>query len=138
MYFKSTKCVIYSYSIMNPLSSTKMWSRVILPSAMYGCEVVGHISIANVATMERNQRLFARKVQHFHTSSHRWSTTHMLGLGTIEGYINKCKLLFIGRLLQANYSMVYKKMFMFLLTRFNNGIDIGNCISKDLFDILQL
>jgi hypothetical protein len=57
---------------------------------------------------------------------------------TIEGYMNKCKLLFLCRLLQANCCIVYKKVFLFLLTRSNNGIDIGNCISKDLFDILQL
>jgi hypothetical protein len=44
----------------------------------------------------------------------------------------------VGILLQANCSMVYKKVFLFLLTRFNNGIDIGNCTSKDLFAILQL
>jgi hypothetical protein len=56
----------------------------------------------------------------------------------MEGHINKCKLLFVGRLLQANYNMMYRKVFIFFLTRFSNGIDSGNCISKDLFDIVQL
>jgi hypothetical protein len=138
---RQSMCALHDLGIsgngMNPLSSTKIWLRVILPSALYGCEVIGNISVTLLEKLERVQRLFARKVQNLHRSSHRCSTIQLLGLWSVEGYINKCKLLFFGRLLQASSNMAYKKLFLFLLARYVNGISIGSCITDDLFNILH-
>lgn len=64
--------------------------------------------------LEYTQRHFSRIVQGLSKYSPSLSCTLNLGLWSEKGYIDKCRLLFIGRPMRADKTTVHNKVLMFL------------------------
>lgn len=119
---------------LNPLSSVIVWQRVILPSALYGCELWGQLARQDTETLERTQRHFARYVQGIDKRSPIESTTSTLGLLLICSYIHKQRLFLFGRLCRTPPSSFHKHLFLSQISQYVLGyrnictVTFGNCI----------
>lgn len=118
---KTARCKIHSlYSIgvnktgLHPAVSAKIWKRIVLPSAFYSCELWPTLSNTEIQKLEYIQKHFSRIVQGFSKFSPSLASISNLGLWTIQGYIDKCQLLFLGRLLRADHSSIFSQIYRFI------------------------
>ena len=123
---------------INPLSCCVVWQRVILASSLYGAEIWGSLKCNDVEILERVQRHFSRFVQRLDRKSPCEATDSTLGLFSVESYIDKCKLLFVGRLCLADISHFHKQIFCLQFAEYQyNTATVGgitgsilNCTDK--------
>ena len=108
---------------LDPIASTKIWLRMILPCALYGCEFLTNLSKSDYLSFERLQRHFARYIQGFYVRTSSTAVVASLGLWSIRGYIDKLKLLLFGRLCNLPSNCTLKSVFLFRLCR---GV-VGPC-----------
>ena len=95
---------------IHPIVSAKIWKRIVLPSAFYSCELWTALSKEDLNKIEYIQRHFSRITQGFSKYSPSLSCLANLGLWTMEGYIDKCRLLFLGRLHRADQNSTHSKV----------------------------
>lgn len=88
---------------------------------MYACETWGKLTFTEVENLEITQRYFARFILGFDKLSPRDSCISNIGLWTIEGLIDKYKLLFFGRLCRAKHNSTHKQLFNFRLSQILTG-----------------
>ena len=98
---------------MNSNTNCTIWKRVILPTALYGCDIWGFLTSIELNMLESTQRYFSRFIVGLDKRSPTDSCVSNLGLWSIEGYIDKLKLLLFGRLCRANVSTTHKQLFTF-------------------------
>ncbi|CAC5390339.1 unnamed protein product [Mytilus coruscus] len=108
---------------MSPVANTVIWKRVILPCALYACELWGHLNSTEIGMLEQAQRYFTRFILCFDKRSPNDSCISNLGLWTIEGLIDKFKILFLGRLCRASVTTTHKQLF---------NLRLGQIFSEDL------
>lgn len=112
--FHSLHPVGVNNSQINPVVSAKIWKRIVLPSSLFSCELWTDLTKKDQYKLEYTQRHFSRIVQGLSKYSPSLSCTSNLGLWSVKGYIDKCRLLFLGRLVRADKNTVHNKVFMFL------------------------
>jgi len=141
----SLKDVGLRAGVINPIGCVTIWQRVILPCAFYACEMWTNITKSEFEEMERIQRLFARISQNLHKRSSTLATIQSLGLWSMEGTIDKLKLMLLGRLCRADVRSVHKRIFynklgQYMVANIQPGSvthDILNIANKyDLWHIL--
>lgn len=103
---------------MNPLTSLKIWKRIILPSVLYGCELWSGIPHSMIEKLELCQRYAARRMQALDKYSPREATCSSLGLWPMEAYVAKSKLSFFNRLCGGEWSYIWKKIFTIRLCQY--------------------
>lgn len=96
---------------MNPINCSIIWKRIVLPTALYGCEIWGHLSPRETETLEIVQRYFVKFILGAEKTSPNDSCISTLGLWSIEGTLDKFKLLLFGRLCRANHNTTHKQIF---------------------------
>ena len=90
---------IFSEKQINPITALKLYKSVTLPSAMFGCEIWDCMSKTEYQMLERFQRFSAKKVQNFHRRTRSNICCTMLGLNSVESYVDASELKFARRLL---------------------------------------
>ena len=110
---------------ISPIACVKIWQRVILATAMYGCEIWTTISDSCIEDLEKSQRHFARTVQNLNITSPSDTTIYNLGLFSMEGHIDKCRLLLLGRLCRANQTYCFKQLFTMFVAMWNAKCSLG-------------
>ena len=106
---------------MNPLCCMKIWERIILPSAMYSVEIWGNIPAPEMETLERTQRYFVKRILGLTKTTPKEATCSLLGAVSLESYIDKLKLMFVGRLCNANIGLLHKDIFLCQLIEYMLG-----------------
>lgn len=104
-------------SQINPVVSAKIWKRIVLPSSLYSCELWTDLTKKDLSKLKYTQRHFSRIVQGLSKYSPSLYFTSNRGLWSVKGYIDKCRLLFLGRLMRADKTTVHNKLFMFFIFR---------------------
>ncbi|CAC5382423.1 unnamed protein product [Mytilus coruscus] len=105
-----------------------------LVHALYACELWGHLDSTEIGMLEQTQRYFTRFILCFDNRSPNDSCISNLGLWTIEGLIDKFKILFLGRLCRASVTTTHKQLF---------NLRLGQILSGDLaklsitYDLIQ-
>ena len=122
---------------MNPLSAVTIWTRVILASALYACEIWGRLSPPDIQTLERGQRHFARYIQSMDKYSPIEVTVSSLGMMSMCGYIDKQKLLFLGRLCRTGTELFHKQLFLSQITQYHMGFKNICNTTLSLIETLQ-
>ena len=122
---------------LNPIASVKIWKHDILTSSFYGCELFFDISDYNINKMEKVQRMFARRAQGLDQRSPSVLTTATLGLMPLQTYIDKCKLLLLGRLCRQQTNHITKQIFLWKLGQYLIGINIGKCFVSDIMNVVK-
>ena len=105
---------------MNPLTNVRIWRRVILTSAFYGCELWANIKPSEIKDMEILQRYFSRLIQNFHRRSSRDATIQTLGLWSMQATIDKLKIIYLGRLCRTKSNNYVKTLFFFRIAQYRH------------------
>ena len=127
---------------LNPLSSVKLYKRMVLPSALYGSELWTNFTEGQLHQLDVMQR-FCLKVCQGLTRSTRTDMAHsLLGIPRISAFIERSTLQFWRRLCLLNNNTLCKKVFCQRLSQYifagrqkSSGI-IGRFF--DIADSLQL
>jgi hypothetical protein len=91
---------------LNPLTSCKLYKTIVLPRALYGCELWYELTSECINQLEKFQRLCCKICQNLAVRVRSDMVTTMLGLTTIAAHIDKAKLLFLGNTLRLDQSIV--------------------------------
>ncbi|CAC5407157.1 unnamed protein product [Mytilus coruscus] len=80
---------------MSALTNNLIWKRIILTTALYGCETWGQLPYREIEMVEITQRYFVRFILMMDKQSPTDSCISNFGLWSAEGYIDKMKLCFL-------------------------------------------
>ena len=122
---------------IHPLSCVLIWNRVILPSALYGVELWGTLSDKNIENLEKTQRQFVRYIMGFDKTSPTEATTSVLGLLSVSSYIDKHRLMFLGRLCCSEVDLLHKDIFTNSVAEYVLGFSNICHITKSLLNTLS-
>lgn len=97
---------------LNPICGVDLWRTVGISRMLYGCELWWDMTQSDLLSLEVANRFAAKRIQGLPPSTRSEAATGSLGLWTIEGYIDKAKLLFLHRLLSAPSESIQKLLFI--------------------------
>lgn len=97
---------------LNPICGVDLWRTVGLSRMLYGCELWWNLTASDLAILETPNRFAAKRMQGLPSSTRSEAAIGNLGLWTIQGFIDKAKLLFLHRLLISPPSSVQKMLFI--------------------------
>jgi hypothetical protein len=130
---------IYENGI-HPVTSLKFYRSVVLPKALYGCELWHDISKAQLVKLERSHKFCIKHIQCIDRTTRSDIALSLLGCRSLEYEIDYKKLTLLGQLCRLSTDFLSKD----LPTKFNNRlirfIDNPNkkCgLFPDLYRILQ-
>jgi hypothetical protein len=121
---------------LSPMCCVKIWRRVILPSAIYNCELWQNMQTSEFNELDLLQRYYSRIIQNFHIRSPKLVTTQTLGLWSMEATIDKCKLMYLGRLCR-NMNSVIKYIFFIRIGQYLCQRIMKSSVIHDLLAIAK-
>ncbi|CAG2226579.1 unnamed protein product [Mytilus edulis] len=105
-------------AILNTSTCLKIVNQLAYTRALYGCELWNNLTKSELLLLERAHRFVCKAVQGLPKRSRSDKCTSLLGWLCIECYIDKCKLLFFGRLCRLNSTHLPKQIMMARLLEF--------------------
>ena len=128
-------------SALNPTCACSLWRTVGNQTSLYGCELWNNLTIHETESLERAQKFDAKRIQGLHPMTRSEAATGSLGLWSMEGTIDKAKLLYFGRLCRLHETLLKRKFLLsaFLLTTLvptNKQLDLYQILFKFLTNIL--
>ena len=136
--FSLINCGVHSNGI-NPISASKLYTSIVLPRALYGCELWNGITKSNIAHLEATHHFCLKRLQSLPLRTRSDMVKGLLGFTSLEAYIDLQKLLFMGTLCRLKPRDVTYKLFVLRLfhlqnkcTRLNRGFinDIVRILEK--------
>lgn len=121
---------------MSTITNNIIWKRIVLPTAMYACETLGKLTPTETEMLEQTQRYFARFVLGFDKRSPTDACISNIGLWSVEGLIDKFKLLLFGGLCRAKHNTTHKQLFNIRLGQIISGDFNGGSLTYDLIQTL--
>lgn len=100
---------------INPIVASGAWNVMGLPRMLYGCELWWNLTQSDIDCLERTNRFAAKRMQGLSWQTRSEAAIGSLGLWTVEGHIDKAKLLFLGKLCRSCYKDIQKRTFVFRL-----------------------
>ena len=121
---------------LNPLTSCKLYKTIVLPRALYGCELWYELTSECINQLERFQRLCCKICQNLAVRVRSDMVTTLLGLTTIAAYIDRAKLLFLGNTLRLDQSTVSNLIVTYKLSLYY--VDSSSVKSGFIPDIISV
>ena len=87
---------------LNPICGANLWLSMGIPAALYGCELWNNLITHEIVSIERCQRFNAKRLQDLPRNTRSEAVTGSLGLWSMEGQIDKVKLVYFDRLCNMN------------------------------------
>ena len=106
---------------LNPLTFVTVYKTVVLPKALYGCELWNTLSTAHVSQLEKAHRLCLKYMQNLPMYTSTIFVLNSLGTIPIEHAIDHKKLIFFGQLCRLPAHYLAKQIFVNRLVRFVSG-----------------
>lgn len=103
-------------SALNPICACSLWRTVGIPTSLYGCELWNNLTTSEIESLERTQRFNAKRIQGLDPMTRSEATTGSIGLWSMEGTIDKAKLIYFGRLCRSKEILFSKRIFTARLT----------------------
>ena len=97
---------------MNPIVSAQLYKKIVIPVALYGCELWNNMTTLEINTVDRLQHYIAKKIQYFGTRTRSDISESMLGLNRLSCLIEMRKLAFLHKLLCLDASSTSKNIFI--------------------------
>ena len=111
---------IYENGI-HPISAKHLYETIVLPKALYGCELWSDLSKDEILSLEIAHRFCLKLIQGLPKSSRSDIVLTTLGMLPIEAEIDKRKLVFLGQLCRIENDNVVKKLFNYRLCYYFNN-----------------
>ena len=118
---------IYENGI-HPITSLKIYKSVVLPKALYGCELWHDINRTQVVKLERSHKFCIKYIQCIDRSTRSDIALSLLGCRSLESEMNFKKLTLLGKLCRLSTDFLAKDIFNNRLIRF-----IGDSHNKFVF-----
>ena len=106
---------------INPIVGANVWLTIGLPRMLYGCELWSNLTKTEVDILNRTHRFASKRIQGLGPRTKSEATIGSIGLWSIEGYVNKRKLLFFGNLCRAESTSLHKHVLLQRLFSFLYG-----------------
>ena len=111
---------------LNPLTSYSIYRSIVIPRALFGCELLQSLSDRDMLTMERSHRLCLKQIQGLQIRSRTDIVLGLICALPIEAEIEKRKLSFLGQLCRLERDCATKRFFLLRLLSFvNSNSDTG-------------
>ena len=95
---------------------------MVIPKALYGCEMWSNLSNTDIAKLERAHRFCLRYMQRLSPNTSNQFTHSVINMGTIESFIDYRKLQFYGQLCRLPFQYLAKNIFYNKLLRYINNV----------------
>lgn len=122
---------------LNPITLVTIYNSVVIPKALYGCELWNFVSQSSLLQLERSHRMCAKSMQHLPLSTSTDICLRALGLFSIETEIDIKKLQFFGQLCNLPNQYVSKQFFIHRLIRFINDDSQVQGFIPDTYRLLR-
>ena len=120
---------------LNPITSTDLYKKVVIPTVLYCCEVWNNLKNCDIHEINKFQRMAVKKIQGFNKYVRTDMCESMVGTMSLSVEVERRKLLFLGTLCGLSHSSVPNRLFHFKLYMYlDHGIDSG--FVSDIFSIL--
>ena len=103
-----------------PLVSVDMYSKVVIPIALYGSELWSNLTQTNISAMSRLQHYAAKRIQGLPTSTRSDMAESMVGLNRLPAIIEYRKLMFLHKFMSLPSGSVSRDIFTRKLILFVN------------------
>ena len=127
---------IYENGI-HPITSLKIYKAVVLPKALYGCELWHDITKTQLVKLERSHKFCIKYIQCIVRSTRSDIALSLLGCRSLESEIDYKKLTLLGQLCRLSTDFISKDLFNNRLIRFIDDPHNKSGFFPDLYRILQ-
>jgi hypothetical protein len=122
---------------LNPISSMVIYSSIVIPKSLYGCELWSTLTGSDIQRLEQSHRFCLKNIQSFHPCTSTDLTLLSIGANSIETIIDHKKLQFLGQLCRLPNKYLAKGFFNKRLFHFLNGDKQSHGFLPDIYRILQ-
>ena len=118
-YFSIMNCGIHENGI-SPLTSFKLYRSLVLPKALYGCELWSDLSQSQLLRLERSHRFCIKSIQNVSLVTRTDVALSMLGCFPLIREIDYRKLTFFGQVCNLPSTFLAKDIFLNRPVRFKH------------------
>ena len=104
-----------------PLTAKHIYKPIVLPKALYECELWSQLSPTQLSTLERDHRFCVKFMQSLPRNTDTDVTLSLLGLNSIELEIDYRKMVFLGQLCRLPSDCALKQIFMYRLSHYTKN-----------------
>ncbi|MES9903946.1 MAG: reverse transcriptase family protein [Sedimenticola sp.] len=123
---------------LNPITALKLYRTIVLPRALFGCDMWNDISATNMHKLESVHHFCIKVAQSFQKFTRTDCALGMLGTCSVESHIDAQKLNFFGTLCRCDNSNITKYLFTHRLFQYmTNSCHVQLGFVPDLFRILE-
>jgi len=135
-FFSMASQGVYAQGI-NPLLSADLYSKVVVPIALYGSELRSNMTATELNTISRFQHYAVKRIQGLPTSTCFDMAESMLRLNRLPSQIESRKLMFLHKIISLASNSVTRNIFMRKLILFiNNNSLVSMGFIPDICNIL--
>ena len=123
---------------LNPLTVTSLYSKVVIPTVLYGCEMWNNLSKKDLCNLQIFQHFVVKHIQGMHRRTRSDMCETMLYLSRLIVVIEKRKLTFLQKLCQIKPNILSQQIFTFRLFQYLLTPDLKQLgFIPDIVGILQ-
>ena len=135
-FFTTINCGIYENGL-HPLSALHLYKTIVLPKALYGCELWSSLTSEHILMLEIAHRFCIKYIQNISNRSRTDVALNLLGLLPIEAEIDRRKLVFLGQLCNLRNDNIIKEIFVNRLTYYLNFTSKATGFVPDIYRICK-
>lgn len=109
-FFSLINCGIYGNGL-HPINCKKLYNAVVLPAALYGCELWNDIVPCQAEMLEKSHRFCIKYMQSLPNRTRTDVALSLLGCNPVITDIDYKKLIFLGQLCTLSVSCITKELF---------------------------
>ena len=122
---------------LSPITIGKLYKTIVLPRALYGCELWNGLTVDSKVRLERMHRFCMKIAQGLNDRVRTDMVMALIGMHPIMAEIEKRKLLFLGSILRLPSEDISKKILVFKMSRYMmDPTLVKTGYVPDMFEIL--
>ncbi|MES9884072.1 MAG: reverse transcriptase family protein [Sedimenticola sp.] len=121
---------------LHPMTAKKIYERIVLPKALYGCELWNNILPADTMLLERAHRMCIKYIQGLPKRTRTDIAVSLLGSYSLEAEIDRSKLRFLGQLIAISTDRIVKRVFVNRLIAYLTSPSASHGFISDIYRIL--
>ncbi|MEW8150680.1 MAG: reverse transcriptase family protein [Candidatus Thiodiazotropha endolucinida] len=121
---------------LNPITSKHIYKTIVLPKALYGCEIWDNLSTKHLNMLEMAHRFCVKYLQSLPKRTNTDLALSLINLQNIEHEIDYRKLMFLRQLCCLPLDYTAKEIFLYRLVNFNGRVSSQRGFIPDIHRIL--
>lgn len=122
---------------LHPLTLKRIYETVVLPKALYGCELWASMSQTDTLLLERSHRLCLKTIQDIDRKTRTCVALSMIGSSDLKYEIQKRKATLLGQLCRLDPHYTVKRLFLHRVTSYYFFKDLKYGFVLDIFRFLE-